>query len=412
MSLSALDPNSRFEKSLGLLTTRFVSLLQESDAGVLDLKVAADTLNVRQKRRIYDITNVLEGIGLIEKRNKNCIVWKGAVAGENSQEATDRIQVLQEELNVLERHEKMLDQQKLWAQQSIKNILDDISNYKMAYITHEDICRCFDGQTLLAIQAPNGTQLEVPMPEQVVTGTNVSSKRYQIHLKSDNGQIYVLLVNKDGVGSEPVVVQVPPPSHLTEAIQSASVSGSATENHMETGVAISLNNDDDEVESEVRSLMLKQEHQDNLLVFEAMSNTIQRQPLKVEVVEETSGSLGDLQDIDFGDESFSDDRDNSVEGHSTGLNAARRGSTKRDSAHLSLPPSFKQRSSSTETDAAMAGTHDFTMPSVGTEIPGLDDLISSEMFGPLLRLSPPPSEKDYCFNLDNSEGVCHLFDVL
>ena len=29
-----------------------------------------------------------------------------------------------------------------------------------------------------------------------------------------------------------------------------------------------------------------------------------------------------------------------------------------------------------------------------------------------LRLSPPPTEKDYCYNLDNSEGVCDLFDVL
>ena len=29
-----------------------------------------------------------------------------------------------------------------------------------------------------------------------------------------------------------------------------------------------------------------------------------------------------------------------------------------------------------------------------------------------MRLSPPPSEKDYCFNLDDSEGVCDLFDVL
>ena len=95
MALSDLDQNSRFEKSLGLLTTRFVNLLQEAEDGVLDLKVvsifsetirvsklsynvlqAADTLNVRQKRRIYDITNVLEGIGLIEKRNKNCIKWK------------------------------------------------------------------------------------------------------------------------------------------------------------------------------------------------------------------------------------------------------------------------------------------------------------------------------------------------
>ena len=94
MALGVLDPNSRFEKSLGLLTTRylqnsvffkfsnsvprFVNLLQEAEDGVLDLKVAADTLNVRQKRRIYDITNVLEGIGLIEKRNKNCMTYATA----------------------------------------------------------------------------------------------------------------------------------------------------------------------------------------------------------------------------------------------------------------------------------------------------------------------------------------------
>lgn len=62
--------SSRHEKSLGLLTTKFVSLLQEAQDGVLDLKAAADTLAVRQKRRIYDITNVLEGIDLIEKKIK------------------------------------------------------------------------------------------------------------------------------------------------------------------------------------------------------------------------------------------------------------------------------------------------------------------------------------------------------
>uniref|UniRef100_A0A3P9PFA1 E2F transcription factor 5 n=1 Tax=Poecilia reticulata TaxID=8081 RepID=A0A3P9PFA1_POERE len=54
---------SRHEKSLGLLTMKFVSLLQEAKDGVLDLKVAADSLAVKQKRRIYDITNVLEGVG-------------------------------------------------------------------------------------------------------------------------------------------------------------------------------------------------------------------------------------------------------------------------------------------------------------------------------------------------------------
>ena len=42
-----------------------------------------------QKRRIYDITNVLEGIGLIEKKSKNNIQWKGngpAVADETQAE--------------------------------------------------------------------------------------------------------------------------------------------------------------------------------------------------------------------------------------------------------------------------------------------------------------------------------------
>ena len=61
------------EKSLGLLTIRFVGLLQEAADGVLDLKAAADILNVRQKRRIYDITNVLEGIGLIGRSKINVL---------------------------------------------------------------------------------------------------------------------------------------------------------------------------------------------------------------------------------------------------------------------------------------------------------------------------------------------------
>jgi transcription factor E2F3 len=41
----------------------------------MDLNDAAKSLGV-QKRRIYDITNVLEGISLIEKRSKNMIHWR------------------------------------------------------------------------------------------------------------------------------------------------------------------------------------------------------------------------------------------------------------------------------------------------------------------------------------------------
>lgn len=71
-----LAPGScRYDNSLGLLTKKFVSLMKESPNGVLDLNIAAAKLEV-QKRRIYDITNVLEGIGLIVKKSKNNVQWR------------------------------------------------------------------------------------------------------------------------------------------------------------------------------------------------------------------------------------------------------------------------------------------------------------------------------------------------
>ena len=67
--------SKRTDTSLGLLTQRFVGLLRSAEDGVVDLNRAAASLNV-QKRRIYDITNVLEGINLIEKKSKNNVQWR------------------------------------------------------------------------------------------------------------------------------------------------------------------------------------------------------------------------------------------------------------------------------------------------------------------------------------------------
>lgn len=65
-SSSFLDTGTRYDTSLGLLTRKFIDLLENSPDGVIDLNIASVQLNV-QKRRIYDITNVLEGIGILEK---------------------------------------------------------------------------------------------------------------------------------------------------------------------------------------------------------------------------------------------------------------------------------------------------------------------------------------------------------
>jgi hypothetical protein len=49
---------------------------QTSITGSVDLNEAVHRLGV-QKRRIYDITNILEGIGILRKISKNQIEWKG-----------------------------------------------------------------------------------------------------------------------------------------------------------------------------------------------------------------------------------------------------------------------------------------------------------------------------------------------
>lgn len=68
---SSFDTGSRYDTSLGLLTKKFVDLLETTKDGIIDLNVASVQLSV-QKRRIYDVVNVLEGIGILEKVSVAC----------------------------------------------------------------------------------------------------------------------------------------------------------------------------------------------------------------------------------------------------------------------------------------------------------------------------------------------------
>lgn len=58
-----------------MLTKRFIEVAQKYPTGLIELNDVAEQLGV-SKRRMYDITNVLEGINLIEKQSKNVFLWK------------------------------------------------------------------------------------------------------------------------------------------------------------------------------------------------------------------------------------------------------------------------------------------------------------------------------------------------
>ncbi|XP_072202805.1 transcription factor E2F4 [Excalfactoria chinensis] len=379
---------SRHEKSLGLLTTKFVSLLQEAKDGVLDLKLAADTLAVRQKRRIYDITNVLEGIGLIEKKSKNSIQWKGVGPGCNTREIAHKLIELKADIEDLEQQEQELEKQKMWVQQSIKNVTEDVQNNWLAYVTHEDICKCFTGDTLLAIRAPSGTRLEVPIPE----GPS-RQKKYQIHLKSTSGPIDVLLVNKDAWSSPPVVLPVPPPEDL---IQCQAVTPSKPQipplaHFQEASVPSSTQ----------PSTPTPSSTQDHSPPEQKPTST----ECSISVLESKSSSdLDPLSNVSA-PSSHTARLDTQLLQSSASLDS----SSVLPSPSASFEPIKPDPEGMLELPKELSEMFDPTRECMNSEL--LEELMSSEVFAPLLRLSPPPGDHDYIYNLDESEGVCDLFDV-
>lgn len=197
MSNTRFNPLSRAEKSLTALTTKFMTLLQESHNGVLDLRSLVESIPSRQKRRVYDITNVLEGIGLIEKYSKNSIRWKGGGPKTNSPETFATLTRLKSEMEILEEQEQCLDEQINIIKMNKRLICQNESNRGHIYLTHEDLCQAFPEQsTLIVAKLNEDTILEVPEPMYIYNNSSVKQK-YQVNLKSSTEPIDVYLVNKE-----------------------------------------------------------------------------------------------------------------------------------------------------------------------------------------------------------------------
>jgi hypothetical protein len=203
---------SRFDSSLGQLTKKFVHILRSAPGSRIDLNRAARELGV-QKRRIYDITNVLEGIGLIQKEGKNHVAWnddpdvdlsRAPEPVEGTEVASSRIESLRKEVSAakaedaaLENFLDFLSQQSAFLSSASDGSEISSSQFRRflppgmdnpqshMYVRYSDITGIpsYNNDTIIGIKAPVGTNLEVPDPDQEVPPW---MRKYQMFLNASS----------------------------------------------------------------------------------------------------------------------------------------------------------------------------------------------------------------------------------
>lgn len=182
----------RCDSSLGLLTNKFVQLLT-SNVGNMDLNHAVTTLQVK-KRRIYDITNVLEGIGLIKKISKNSVSWVRDTTRTEYIQYTPQFSLISEIEEHLEQHIKKL-----------KILLHSLVCSKTGYLflLKEDVrsVASLRHSTLVAVRSPCGTALEIPDPED---DKDYSKRHFHFFLSCIMGKIEVFLVPSEVAADPPL----------------------------------------------------------------------------------------------------------------------------------------------------------------------------------------------------------------
>jgi len=178
------------ENSLGQLTKNFLQYIKKKGSDKININDLVNDLSVK-KRRIYDITNVLQGIGFIEKNGKNEINWiKGYKdhKGDSNSLPSNYItnyNNLKIELENLKKENQEIEEKlnKFKEEFNLLSVKLDFSKY--GYITFDDISNLSknDGLDFIIVKAGKGTVINVIDDEE-------SKRAYsKIKIQMENGKI-------------------------------------------------------------------------------------------------------------------------------------------------------------------------------------------------------------------------------
>jgi hypothetical protein len=201
----------RQENSLGELTINFIDYVKTKGLELININEIVKKLKVK-KRRIYDITNVLEGIGYIKKLGKNQIKWikadflKENIILNNNNEDSNKINKFLE----LKKENDKLDLFLKEINLEFEKINEKPETKNYAYVTYDDLKNLADNNNnkMIAIKAPIDTSIEIidnknieNLKENIDNVCNDNKeildnlkKENQIFMESKNGEISVYII--------------------------------------------------------------------------------------------------------------------------------------------------------------------------------------------------------------------------
>ena len=190
-SIEEEDDNSKYtkqENSLAQLTQNFLNYIKKKGRINISINELVEDLKVK-KRRIYDITNVLQGIGYLEKKGKNEILWIKDNNCINIQNPNNNIissySQLKQELDELKSQNENIEENMNKYREEFKLISQKNEFPKYGYITFDDITELSLNEKVnfMIIKAPKGTSINVIDDEE-------SKKAYnKIKTQMENGKI-------------------------------------------------------------------------------------------------------------------------------------------------------------------------------------------------------------------------------
>lgn len=190
--------SSRAENSLHSLTKKFFEYLKMTYPRPINTNSLASFLCV-SKRRVYDVTNILEGLGYLKKRSVNSLEWTG---GDFNQFLSDKENdpfsqnniysdqtVENQDLNMLEIEESALDREINELNINVQSMLQQESSITNAFVNHDDLLNIptLSNKLVFVVKAPPETFLE----------NKDTNKEFAIEMNVNNDKIDVFYISDE-----------------------------------------------------------------------------------------------------------------------------------------------------------------------------------------------------------------------